>query len=112
MPPSPQPFLRRPWQNGRIAGVPWRPLLLLGGGLLLLIFFFGQKGQIHQSRLKQQQSRLKGEIRVLENQETQLQNEIQLLQEDPGYREKVAREEWGYKKNDETVYYLKRESQP
>jgi len=105
---APPRFLRSPWTRGRITGRTFRWLLILFLGLTAWLLVLGDSGWLKQARLKREQRSLRGEIRELRNQQSLLDRELDRLVEDPAYRERIAREEWGFKAPGERVYYLKR----
>jgi len=109
-PKAPPRFLRIPWTGGRIAGRTFRWLLIAFGALTAWLLILGDSGVLHQARLKRQQNTARRHIAELERQESLLSEELNLLLTDPAYRERVAREEWGFKAPGERVFYLKRGS--
>jgi cell division protein FtsB len=102
------PYLRRPWTEGRIGGRTFKSALALLGLVLVYLLLLGETGWIHQWRLQDRRSELFAEIQRLEAESTALDAEARRLAEDPHYRERIAREEWGFKRPDETVYHLRR----
>lgn len=104
----PPRFLRAPWTGGRIAGRTFRWLFICFLGLTAWLLVLGESGLLHQARLKNQQKTAHRNIAELQHQEALLSKELNLLLSDPDYRERIAREEWGFKAPGERVYYLKR----
>jgi cell division protein FtsB len=102
------PYLRRPWTEGRIGGRTFKGALALLALVLVYLLLLGETGWIHQWRLQNRRSELFAEIQRLEAESAGLEAEAQRLASDPLYRERIAREEWGYKRADETVYHLRR----
>jgi cell division protein FtsB len=102
------PYLRRPWTEGRIGGRTFKGAIALLALVLVYLLLLGETGWIHQWRLQNQRTALLTEIQRLEAESAALQTEAQRLATDPLYRERIAREEWGYKRSDETVYHLRR----
>jgi cell division protein FtsB len=101
-------YLRRPWTEGRIGGRTFKGAIALLGAVLLYQLFLGETGWVQQWRLREQRTALYAEIQRLEAESAALAAEAARLAEDPAYRERIAREEWGYKRSDETVYHLRR----
>ncbi len=106
--PSRTPYLRRPWTEGRIGGRTFKGGLLLIVGILVYLLLLGETGWIHQSRLQYRRDRLLTEIARLEAESEALDRETERLLADSGHRERIAREEWGFKREDERVYHLRR----
>ena len=102
------PYLRRPWTEGRIGGRTFKGALALLALVFIYLLLLGETGWIHQWRLQSRRSALFTEIQRLEAESAALEAEAQRLAADPLYRERIAREEWGYKRADETVYHLRR----
>lgn len=106
--PSHAPFLRRPWTRGRIGGRTVKGGLWLAIALLASLLLFGETGWVSQARLEARRIALERELDALRREAAQLESERARLAADPAYRERVAREEWGYKREGETVYQLRR----
>ncbi len=107
--PSRAPYLRRPWTEGRIGGRTFKGGLFLIGGVLIYMLLLSETGWIRQWQLQRQRTSLLSEIDRLETESLQLGEEARRLREDPSHRERIAREEWGYKREDEQVYHLRHE---
>ncbi len=105
---APPRFLRAPWTGGRIAGRTFRGLFVLFLALSAWLLILGDSGWLKQARLKNKQEAARRDIAELQKQEALLGEELSLLLTDPAYRERIAREEWGFKAPGERVYYLKR----
>jgi len=58
--------------------------------------------------LNDTQNNIKTEIASINKQNEQLRTQIKLLKEDPFYREKLAREEFGLAKPDEYIFQYDR----
>jgi len=101
-------YLRRPWTQGRIGGRTAKGGLLILLALLVYFLFFGDAGWFRQMRLQSRRGALEERVVRLETEEERLREELRLLREDPDYREKVAREEWGYQRPGERVYQITR----
>ena len=102
------PYLRRPWTEGRIGGRTFKSALALLALVLVYLLLLGETGWIQQWRLQNRRGELFTEIQRLETESAILEAEAQRLASDPLYRERIAREEWGFKRADETVYHLRR----
>lgn len=102
------PFLRQRWTEGRIGGRTFKGALLLLGVVLIYLLLLGDAGWIRQWQLSDRRSALYTEIQRLEAESASLEAEARRLDSDPDYRERIAREEWGYKRSDEIVYHLRR----
>ena len=103
------PYLRRPWTEGRIGGRTFKGGIFLILGILVYLLVLSDTGWLRQWRLQQRRHQLQAEIARLEAESAGLAAESQRLADDPSYRERIAREEWGYKRKDETVYHLRRQ---
>lgn len=77
--------------------------------VILISSFFGKKGLIEIYRAKSKYEALLQEIRSLEARKSQLQKEIEALQNDPRAVEKEAREKLWLIKPDEKVIVKKKE---
>jgi cell division protein FtsB len=108
---APPRFLRVPWTGGAIAGRTLRWLLLIAVGLTAWLLLLGDSGLLRQSRLRREQDAVRKDIAELQRQESLLSEELRRLLNDPDYRERIAREEWGFKAPGERIYYLKRQAQ-
>ncbi len=109
---APPRFLRNPWTGGRIAGRTFRWLLILFLGLTAWLLILGDSGLLRQTGLRNKQKTVRLDIAGLQQQKSLLSDELNLLLTDPSYRERIAREEWGFKSPGERVYYLKRSVEP
>ena len=105
--PSRSPYLRLPWKRGRIGGHSRKGLLVLGIALFSYLLLFSDSGWFRQWRMSARKTELLQEVQRLELQEARLQKEIWRLEHDPEYRERVAREEWGYRAPGERVYHIR-----
>lgn len=105
--PSRAPYLRRRWTEGRIGGRTFKGGVFLTMGILVYLLLLSETGWISQWRLQRQRSQLLAEIMNLETECEALEAEELRLHEDSDHRERVAREEWGYKREDERVYHLR-----
>ena len=101
------PYLRRPWTQGRIGGRTATGGLLILLGILLYYFLFGETGLLRQLQLQARKAALTERVSRLEEEERRLATERERLITDPDYRERLAREEWGYQRPGERVYHLR-----
>jgi cell division protein FtsB len=84
--------------------------ILFLGGLVFVLFYL--PSLIKYYDLKVREERLDRKIQELETKEGQLAEEEKLLEGDPEYLEKIAREELGFAKPGEVVYKLVPEKAP
>jgi len=78
--------------------------LLAGVILFLLTFFGGDFGFVRIYRLHQKKEAHQIRYKQLQAEVLQLKQETYLLQNDPFYIEKIAREKYGLSRPDERVY--------
>lgn len=83
--------------------------LLRWGTLMSVVFavvaIFGDQGLLKLRLMNQHEAYLTGQINWIEGENERLTHEIELL-EDRRYLEKIVREELGYLRPDEVVYYI------
>lgn len=84
--------------------------ILFLGGLVFVLFYL--PSLIKYYDLKVREENLGHRIRELEREEGQLAEEEKLLEGDPEYLERIAREELGFAKPGEIVYKLVPEKAP
>ena len=65
---------------------------------------FGDMGLVRFSELNRTRADIEKQIADINKQNAQLKTQINLLKEDPFYREKLAREEYGLAKPDEYIF--------
>jgi cell division protein FtsB len=82
--------------------------LLLGLLLLLWIIFAPNRGIVALYKAKKEIMRLQEENRRLAGENKVLQEEINRLQDDPAYLEEKARKEYGMLKENEVLYIFKK----
>ena len=90
----------------------WKQLLflaLLAGGLFVL--FAGESGYLQVEARRSELKLLQKEIVSLRAQNDSLRTLLELLRNDSGYLEKVAREEYGMKKPGEEIYRVPDEAE-
>jgi cell division protein FtsB len=78
---------------------------------LLYSFFFGDMGYLKYSELKRNEKKLLTEINQISQINNTLKFEIELLQKDPLYLEKYAKEKFGLVKPGEIIFQFKNEDQ-
>ncbi|GAB4483692.1 MAG: hypothetical protein OHK006_05530 [Thermodesulfovibrionales bacterium] len=69
---------------------------------------FGDMGLFRYLELNRTRKNLEKEITEISHQNEQLRTQLKLLKEDPFYREKLAREEFGLAKPDEYIFQYER----
>ena len=88
----------------------WKQLLFLalfaGGGYIL---FAGESGYLQVEARRTELQLLRNEVEALRARNDSLRTMLDLLRNDPGYLEKVAREEFGMKKPGEQIYRIPEE---
>ncbi len=85
---------------------PWHWFLIVGISLLSYIFLFGNHGLIRYYQLQQRKKELVRQIAELKEEQVRLQNEIDMLQNNFRYIEKVAREKYQMGKDGEKIYFI------
>jgi cell division protein FtsB len=82
--------------------------------LLLGLAVFGDKGLVKAWHAKEQKDELLREIRLLEETNRALRQEIEALRSDPKHLEGIARRELGMVRDDELIYQFptKRPAEP
>ncbi len=75
---------------------------------LAINLFFSDMSLFKLFELNDTQNNIKTEIASINKQNEQLRTQIKLLKEDPFYREKLAREEFGLAKPDEYIFQYDR----
>jgi cell division protein FtsB len=87
-----------------------RKALLLASVLFLIALIlnslFGSRGMLHLAGQRERVSAVHAEIEQLRDENHRLLIEIAALRSDPAAIERIAREELGYVRPDETVYLL------
>ncbi len=81
------------------------------GIILLIIYLTGPRGTIRLLRIMDKKQDLINEIDELETTQVELDSIKQLLENDPTYLEKVAREEYNMKKKGEKVIKVETDSE-
>lgn len=83
-----------------------RRRLAAGLAILVLVYLFvgGDYGIYKIFKQKRRIAALEVEIQALKADNIRLQREVSMLEHDPSYIEKIARERYGMKKEDEIIY--------
>lgn len=87
----------------------WRKsflFLVLGGVILVWFLFIDTYSLWTRYQLSQRKDDLKAKTEHLEAETRELKDKIEALQNDPALLERIAREEYGMKKEGETVYKI------
>jgi len=71
---------------------------------LVVSFIFGDMGLLKYSELNKKRAFLEKQIKEIGKENSALRSEVKSLKEDPYYREKYAREEFGLAKPDEYIF--------
>ncbi len=79
-------------------------VMLLGFIYLAVSFIFGDMGLLKYSALNERKIHLERQIREIEKENKLFRSEVKSLKEDPFYKEKYAREEFGLAKPDEYIF--------
>ncbi|MEW6109125.1 MAG: septum formation initiator family protein [Nitrospirota bacterium] len=82
--------------------------IILSTIYLSISLVFGDMGLFKYIELKKTKSGLEKQIAEINRQNVQLKNQIKLLKEDPFFREKFAREEFGLARPDEYIFQYDR----
>lgn len=77
--------------------------------LIILLLTSGPRGTLKLYKSDRDKEQLQQDIEALESRKAQLDSERTLLQNDPAYIEKVAREKYNMKKKGEKVYRVESE---
>lgn len=88
----------------------WRKsflLMILGGFIFVWFAFIDTYSLWTRYELSQRKDELKQKTEQLEAETARLKQQIQDLKSDPALLERIAREEYGMKKEGETVYKVK-----
>ena len=71
---------------------------------LSISLVFGDMGLFHYFELNRTKKNIEKQIDEINTQNEQLRTQLKLLKEDPFYREKLAREEYGLSKPNEYIF--------
>ncbi len=83
-------------------------VVILGFLYLSISLLFGDAGLFRYMELTRTRKNLQRQITELSRQNEQIREQIRLLKEDPFYRDKLAREEFGLAKPDEYIFQYER----
>lgn len=78
--------------------------------VFIIIYLTGPRGTIRMFRVMQKKQDLENEIETLERKKVELDSIKNLLENDPAYLEKIAREEYNMKKEGEKVIKIETDS--
>ncbi len=98
--------LNKKIQRGRGKKRPGYFFLILGALLLSYIFLFGNHGLIRYFQLQYRKNELNRQITAMKEEQERLQKEIDMLQNNYHYIEKIAREKYQMGKNGEKIYFM------
>ena len=85
---------------------PWFLFLIVGIVVLSSIFVFGNHGLIRYFQLESRKKELIQQITALKEDQERLQKEIEMLQNNYRYIEKIAREKYQMGKDGEKIYFM------
>ena len=71
---------------------------------LSISLVFGDMGLFHYLELNRTKINLENQINEINKQNEQIRTQLKLIKEDPFYREKLAREEYGLSKPNEYIF--------
>jgi len=83
-------------------------IIVLSFFYLSISLVFGDMGLVKYFELKKTRKNLEQQIAEVHQQNEQLKLQLKSLKDDPFYREKVAREEYGLSKPDEYIFQYDR----
>jgi len=92
--------------RNRLKRRPWYLFLIAGILLLSYIFLLGNYGLIRYYHLQKQKKQLISQIAELKEEQVKLQKEIEMLQNNYRYIEKIAREKYQMGKAGEKIYFM------
>jgi cell division protein FtsB len=75
---------------------------------LLVSLLFGDMGFLKYRELHAKKTCLEAQVREMEQENLQIRSQIKLLKEEPYFKEKYAREEFGLAKPDEYIFQYDR----
>ena len=93
-------------QRGGSTKRPGYFFLILGILLFSYIFLFGNHGLIRYFQLQYRKKELNQQITAMKEEQERLQKEIDLLQNNYRYIEKIAREKYQMGKKGEKIYFM------
>jgi cell division protein FtsB len=83
-------------------------IIVLSVVYLTISLVFGDMGLLKHLEMKRTRKGLEKQITEISQQNQQLRQQLNSLKEDPFYREKIAREEYGLSKPDEYIFQYDR----
>jgi cell division protein FtsB len=75
---------------------------------LLINLIFGDMGLLQYRELCRKKTHLEAQVKQIERENTQIKSELKSIREDPFYKEKHAREDFGLAKPDEYIFQYDR----
>ena len=90
--------------EGRKRRIMFLTFVFLSFMYLVISFIFGDLGLLKYSELNKRKALLEKQVKDVEKENASLRSEVKSLKEDPYYREKHAREEFGLAKPDEYIF--------
>jgi cell division protein FtsL len=97
---------KRKNKRNRTKKRPWYLFLIIGMIILSSIFLFGNHGLIRYFQLERRKQELVQQITALKQEQERLQKEIEMLQNNYRYIEKIAREKYQMGKDGEKIYFM------
>jgi len=79
-------------------------VILMGFIYLAVSFIFGDMGFLKYAELNEKKTNLERQLKEIEKDNDILRSQVKSLKEDPFYKEKYAREEFGLARPDEYIY--------
>lgn len=83
-------------------------IIVLTFAYLTISLVFGDMGLLKYLEMNKTRKGLEQQITEMHQQNQQLRQQLNALKEDPFYREKIAREEYGLSKPDEYIFQYDR----
>jgi len=83
-------------------------IIVLSFAYLTISLVFGDMGLLRYLEMNRTRKGLEQQITEIAQQNQQLRQQLNALKEDPFYREKIAREEYGLSKPDEYIFQYDR----
>jgi cell division protein FtsB len=83
-------------------------IIMLSFVYLLINLIFGDMGLLQYKKLYAKKAHIEEQIKEIQEENTRIRSEIKLLKEEPFYREKHAREDFGLAKPDEYIFQYDR----
>jgi cell division protein FtsB len=83
-------------------------IFLLSFLYLLISLIFGDMGLMRYREIHQKKVLMEAQIKEMEQENEQLKSQLKLLKDDPFYKEKHAREDFGLAKPDEYIFQYDR----